>query len=261
VDSATNSLTAYMYDNESTASWTLPTNWVADASDPGVTAYANAAAVIEVSLDSGGAGKNQMLVTGDVYAGVNAASHVLASQAYSIAANTTYTLATNNTNQSLFPALANGVAVESGFRYEIEGTFVVSHTVTTITNGTVTDVLSTSFNTPSLTYGWMEYGYASSTTATFAAGTTDTITGDVVTTTLTNDAIANTISRSTTGTNSGYVYIRFRGVVKTSAAGNILPRIKFNYTDAGGVGTNSGAIQAGSWMRVTKVAETTTGWT
>jgi hypothetical protein len=107
----------------------------------------------------------------------------------------------------------------------------------------------------------MEYGYATSTTATFAAGTTDTITGDVVTTTLTNDAIANSISRSTTGTTSGYIYIRFRGVVKTSAAGNILPRIKFNYTDAGGVGSNSGIIQAGSWMRVTKVAETTSGWT
>jgi hypothetical protein len=261
IDATSNSLAAYMYENDIPNGWVLPTNWVADASDPGVGVYANLTAVVETNLDSGGAGRNQMLVTGDMYAGVNAASHVLASQAYSIAANTTYTLATNNTNQSLFPALANGVAVESGFRYEIEGTFVVSHTVTTITNGTVTDVLSTSFNTPSLTYGWMEYGYASSTTATFAAGTTDTITGDVVTTTLTNDAIANTISRSTTGTNSGYVYIRFRGVVKTSAAGNILPRIKFNYTDVGGVGTNSGIIQAGSWMRVTKVAETTSGWT
>ena len=261
VDNATNNLTAYVYENDMPSTWSVPTNWVDDATDPGVAVYANLAAVTEVNLDSGSAGRNQMLVTGDIYAGVNAASHVLASQSYSIAANATYTLATNNTNQSLFPALANGVAVESGFRYEIEGTFVVSHTVTTITNGTVSDVLSTSFNVPSLTYGWMEYGYATSTTATFAAGTTDTITGDVVTTTLTNDAIANSISRSTTGTTSGYIYIRFRGVVKTSAAGNILPRIKFNYTDAGGVGSNSGIIQAGSWMRVTKVAETTSGWT
>jgi hypothetical protein len=261
IDATSNSLAAYMYENDIPNGWVLPTNWVADASDPGVGVYANLTAVVETNLDSGGAGRNQMLVTGDMYAGVNATSHVLASQAYSLAANAAYTLATNNTNQSLFPAVANGVAVESGFRYEIEGTFVVSHTVTTITNGTVTDVLSTSFNTPSLTYGWMEYGYATSTTATFAAGTTDTIAEDVVTTTLTNDAIANSISRSTTGTTNSYIYIRFRGVVKTSAAGNILPRIKFNYTDAGGVGTNSGAIQAGSWMRVTKVAETTTGWT
>jgi hypothetical protein len=261
IDNAQNTLTAYMYENDIPSSWSLPTNWVDDATDPGVAVYANLAAVTEVNLDSGSAGRNQMLVTGDIYAGINAASHVLASQAYSMASNTSYTLVTNNTNQSLFPALANGVAVESGFRYEIEGTFVVSHTVTTITNGTVSDVLSTSFNVPTLAYGWMEYGYATSTTATFAAGTTDTITGDVVTTTLTNDAIANSISRSTTGTTSGYIYIRFRGVVKTSAAGNILPRVKFNYTDAGGVGSNSGIIQAGSWMRVTKVSESTGAWT
>jgi hypothetical protein len=259
VDSASNSLTAYMYDNESTASWTLPTNWVADASDPGVTAYANAAAVVEVNLDSGGAGKNQMLVTGDIYAGVNAASHVLASQAYSIASNTAYTLATNNTNQSAFPALTNGVALESGFRYEFEGVLVLSHSAIRVT-GSISDTIYTSFSTPTLSYGWVEYNYTTSTSATFAAGTSDTVTSDVVTTTLTNDAVANVVT-SSSGTVTGYVYVRFRGSLKTSASGNLLPRVKFNLNTTSGDGSNSGIIQAGSWMRVTKVSESTGAWT
>ena len=260
IEAASNNLAAYMYENDIANGWVLPTNWVADATDPGVTVYANLAAVVEVNLDSGGTGKNQMLVTGDIYAGVNATSHVLASQAYSLASNTTYTLATNNTNQSAFPALANGAPLESGFRYEFEGVFVLSHTVTWV-SGSITDTIYTSFSTPSLTYGWVEYGYTTSTSATFAAGTSDTLTSDMVTTNLGNDAIANAISRSSTGSTSGYVYVRFRGSLKTSASGNLLPRVKFNLSTAAGDGSNSGAIQAGSWMRVTKVAETTSGWT
>jgi hypothetical protein len=160
----------------------------------------------------------------------------------------------------MFPALSSGLPLESGVRYEIEGTVVVSHTVSTITNGTVTDVLSTSFTTPTLTYGWIDYSYNTGTSATFAAGAVDTVTFDTATTSIGTDAIANSISRSTTGTNSGYVYIRFRGHIKTSASGSLLPKIKFNFTDVGGVGSNSGAIQAGSWMKVVKVPETVGAW-
>ena len=259
VDNATNSLAAYVYENDIPSTWTIPTNWVADASDPGVGVYANLTAATEVNLDSGGAGRNQMLVTGDVYAGVNATSHVLASQAYSIAANTNYTLATNNTNQSAFPALANGAPLESGFRYEFEGVLVLNHSVTRVT-GTVTDTLYVNFNTPSLTYGWVEYNYTTSTTATFTAGASDTVTSDVVTTSLGTDAVAN-VASSSSGTVTRYVYVRFRGSLKTSASGNLLPQVKFNLNTTAGDGSNAGAIQAGSWMRVTKVAETTTGWT
>jgi hypothetical protein len=259
VDNATNSLAAYVYENDIPSTWTIPTNWVADASDPGVGVYANLTAATEVNLDSGGAGRNQMLVTGDMYAGVNATSHVLASQAYSIAANTNYTLATNNTNQSAFPALANGAPLESGFRYEFEGVLVLNHSVTRVT-GTVTDTLYVNFNTPSLTYGWVEYNYTTSTTATFTAGASDTVTSDVVTTSLGTDAVAN-VASSSSGTVTRYVYVRFRGSLKTSASGNLLPQVKFNLNTTAGDGSNAGAIQAGSWMRVTKVAETTTGWT
>ena len=152
IDSASNSLTAYMYDNESTASWTLPTNWVDDATDPGVTAYANAAAVVEVNLDSGSAGKNQILVTGDIYAGTNAASKVYTT-ADASTANTASTLVLKDASGNF---AANAITATSFNKMAITApatgstlavanlkTFTVSNTIT------LTGTDSTSFAFPS----------------------------------------------------------------------------------------------------------------
>jgi len=174
---------------------------------------------------------------------------------YSIASDGT-TYATDST-VSAFPALTNGISLESGVRYEFEALLMLYNFATFFSSGTTSCTLTVGFALPTVTYAHADFNYSVGTTSTFGSAT-DTLTYNAVTTALGTGVGISTATRSTTGTDSRYAYVRIRGHLKTSASGNFRPTVNYAGTGIGGYGGN---IMAGSWMSIKKTPETMGAWT
>jgi len=174
---------------------------------------------------------------------------------YSIAADAgSYT---TDTSVSLFPALTNGISLESGVRYEFEGVFILRVAATFFSSGTTTGTLNLGFALPTTTYAHAEFYSTSGTSSTFGAAT-DTMIFNAETTALTTNGVGvATATRSTAGTATTYAYVRVKGHLKTSATGYFNPKVTVTTT---GLGSSDGNIYAGSWIAIKKTPETVGTW-
>ena len=175
---------------------------------------------------------------------------------YSIASTTSYS--TTDASISVFPALTNGISLETGTRYEFEGVFMFSVTATFFSSGTTTGTINLGFALPTTTYAHAEFYSTSGATSTFGSAT-DTLIFNAETTALTtNGAGVATATRTTAGTATTYAYVKVRGHLKTSASGNFNPTLTITTT---GLGSSGGSILAGSWISIKKTPETMGAWT
>jgi len=177
------------------------------------------------------------------------------SHIYSIASDgATYT---TDSTVSAFPALTNGISLESGVRYEFEGVLMLYNFATFFSSGTTSCTLTLGFALPTVTYAHADFNYSVGTSSTFGSAT-DTLTYNAVTTALGTGVGISTATRSTAGTDNRYAYVRVRGHLKTSASGNFRPTVNYAGT---GIGAYGGNIMAGSWISIRKTPETMGAWT
>jgi hypothetical protein len=193
---------------------------------------------------------------------------------YSISSDASYSLTLSGSAKSLFPAMTNGLALDTSSIYEFEIFALVDYgTLTPTSSGSPNTMVFTNlFSTPQaytrMTY---EVSYAQLATTSGISGTisypvnpapstpaTLSTVAMTTTTAATEVTTSSTLSATYSGTQNYYSaqqLVKFKGLVQTSATAGakLLPQIKFTYTTISGVSPIA-KILSGSYVKVKKIS-------